>query len=71
MVYGSKYKMYAKMVETVRKNMRNANVYRLDVRFNITGWNMNTFVGRAAHIMFLKDELLIRMILLHYKCFCS
>ena len=64
-----KHKAYMKMIHMMREKMKSANIYKLNVQFNIKNWNVNSFLGRAAHIEFLKDSTLVKMILLRYKVF--
>ena len=42
-------------------------LYRLDVNFNIEETNIDSMIGRTAHILFLENEELLRMIVARYK----
>ena len=42
-------------------------LYRLDVNFNIEETNLDSMIGRTAHILFLENEELIKMIVARYK----
>ena len=42
-------------------------LYRLDVNFNIEETNLDSMIGRTAHILFLENEELLRMIVARYK----
>ena len=42
-------------------------LYRLDVNFNIEETNIDSMIGRTAHILFLENEELIKMIVSRYK----
>jgi hypothetical protein len=42
-------------------------LYRLDVNFNIEENSIDAMIGRTAHILFLENEDLMRMIVARYK----
>ena len=44
-------------------------LYRLDVNFNIEETNLDSLIGRTAHILFLENEELMKMIVSRYKMF--
>ena len=44
-------------------------MYRLDVNFNIEETNLDSMIGRTAHILFLENEELMKMIVSRYKMF--
>ena len=46
-------------------------LYRLDVNFNIEESTMDSYIGRTAHILFLENEELMKMIVSRYKMFFS
>ena len=46
-------------------------LYRLDVNFNIEETNIDSMIGRTAHILFLENEDLMRMIVARYKVIFS
>lgn len=46
-------------------------LYRLDVNFQIQENNLDSFIGRTAHILFLENEELMRMFVSRYKEFFS
>jgi hypothetical protein len=46
-------------------------LYRLDVNFNIEETNIDSMIGRTAHILFLENEELMKMIVSRYKMFFS
>ena len=54
------------MVEKSLEKMSNANLYKLDVGFNIKESSVSTVIGRAAHIKFLESFPLIDMLINHY-----
>jgi len=51
------------------KTNRLETLYRLDVNFNIEETNLDSVIGRTAHILFLENEDLMKMIVARYKCF--
>jgi len=55
------------MVETMGKKMKKSDVHKLDVSFNISQLNMSTLIGRTAHILFLVDEIFMKIILSRYE----
>jgi len=60
------------MVENIMNRTKNLEVmYRLDVNFNIEETNLDSFIGRTAHILFLENEELMKMIVSRYKSFFS
>ena len=42
-------------------------MYRLDINFNIEETNIDSMIGRTAHILFLENEELMKMIVSRYK----
>jgi hypothetical protein len=46
-------------------------LYRLDVNFNIEENNLDAMIGRTAHILFLENEELMKMMVSRYKTFFS
>ena len=46
-------------------------LYRLDVNFNISENNIDALIGRTAHILFLENEELMKMMVSRYKSFFS
>lgn len=46
-------------------------LYRLDVNFNIEESNLDAMIGRTAHILFLENADLMRMIVARYKIIFS
>ena len=46
-------------------------LYRLDVNFNIEETNLDSFIGRTAHLLFIENEDLMRMIVARYKMIFS
>ena len=46
-------------------------IYRLDVNFKINETSVDSMIGRRAHILFLENEELFRMMISRYKAFFS
>ncbi len=46
-------------------------LYRLDVNFNIEETNLDSMIGRTAHLLFIENEDLMRMIVSRYKMIFS
>lgn len=42
-------------------------MYRIDVNFNIEETSFDSMIGRTAHILFLENEELLKMIVARYK----
>ena len=55
------------MVNTLLSEVPFEVLYRLDVNFNIEETNIDSMIGRTAHILFLENEELIKMIVARYK----
>uniref|UniRef100_A0A7S3FS89 DUF676 domain-containing protein n=1 Tax=Strombidium rassoulzadegani TaxID=1082188 RepID=A0A7S3FS89_9SPIT len=63
---------YIQMVNNILGKAANLDVlYRLDVNFNIEENNLDAMIGRTAHILFLENEELMKMIVSRYKSFFS
>jgi len=58
---------YIQMVNSMLSNVPFETLYRLDVNFNIEENNLDSYIGRTAHILFLENEELLRMIVARYK----
>jgi hypothetical protein len=60
------------MVNNILGRCTNLDVmYRLDVNFNIEETNIDSVIGRTAHILFLENEELMKMLVSRYKAFFS
>ena len=63
---------YIQMVNNILGKCNNLEVlYRLDVNFNIEETSLYSMIGRTAHILFLENEDLMKMIVSRYKTFFS
>lgn len=65
----SKNDTYEKMAKNLLGNVPANVVYRLDVNFKIQEKNLDSFIGRSAHIRFLENQPLMRMIVTRYAEF--
>jgi hypothetical protein len=59
------------MVNNLLSNVPLEVLYRLDVNFQITENNIDSLIGRTAHILFLENEELMKMVVSRYKEFFS
>ena len=64
-----KGQVYMKMVDSLSEKMNTADLYRIDIGFNISKKNMDNFIGRTAHILFLQDEVLMKIFAYYYSKF--
>ena len=55
------------MVDLLNRKMNKAKVYKIDIGFNITKKNMDNLIGRKAHILFLGNEVLMKIIAYRYS----
>ena len=46
-------------------------LYRVDVNFNIEETSLDSMIGRTAHILFLENEELLKMLVSRYKVIFS
>jgi hypothetical protein len=62
---------YIQMVNNILERPTNKLevLYRLDVNFNIEESNVDSIIGRTAHILFLENEQLMKMMVSRYKMF--
>ena len=58
---------YIQMVNSMLSSVPFETLYRLDVNFNIEETNLDSMIGRTAHILFLENEELLKMIVARYK----
>jgi hypothetical protein len=59
------------MVQNVLGSIPIEVLYRLDVNFNIEESNLDAMIGRTAHILFLENAELMKMIVARYKVIFS
>mmetsp|Transcript_38984 Transcript_38984/g.38603 ORF Transcript_38984/g.38603 Transcript_38984/m.38603 type:complete len:312 (-) Transcript_38984:23-958(-) len=65
----TKNAIYERMARNILENVPLNMIYRLDVNFKIQEKNLDSFIGRAAHIRFLENQPLMRMIVSRYSEF--
>lgn len=65
----AKNETYEKMAKNILGNIPLNCIYRLDVNFKIQEKNLDSFIGRSAHIRFLENQPLMRMIVSRYAEF--
>jgi pimeloyl-ACP methyl ester carboxylesterase len=53
---------YLQMAGSLISSLKSEHLHRLDVNFKINEKNIDTMIGRKAHIMFLENEALMRML---------
>jgi hypothetical protein len=61
--------IYIKMVNNLLSRVQVDTLYRLDVNFQIQETNLDSIIGRTAHILVLESEDLMRMLVSRYKDF--
>jgi len=58
--------VYREMVESIWGPVHPDRVRRLDINFVIPEKNLDSFIGRAAHIQFLESQSMMRMLVHNY-----
>ncbi len=66
--YGS---VYIEMVQNIFRTIDKVNFVRFDVFFGIPKSNLDTFIGRAAHVLFLDSSTFAQMFTLTYRKFLA
>jgi pimeloyl-ACP methyl ester carboxylesterase len=61
--------LYMEMAKNVMSRIKPDILYRLDVNFKIIGKTIDSWIGRAAHILLLENEALMRLIIYRYSNF--
>ena len=59
------------MVNAMLGNVPLNVLYRVDVNFNIEETSLDSMIGRTAHILFLENEELLKMLVSRYKVIFS
>ena len=63
---------YSAMVQNILGSLHNTRtLYRLDVNFKISDKNLDSFIGRTAHIQFLECQPMMKMVVSRYNEFFS
>jgi len=57
---------YIKMANNILSRIKAESLYRIDVAFNIKKTSINSFIGREAHLQFLENETLLKLIAYSY-----
>ncbi|EAR94467.2 serine esterase, putative (macronuclear) [Tetrahymena thermophila SB210] len=65
----AKGKLYNEMTQNILSQLSTNSLHRLDVHFHIQEKNIDTLIGRAAHIQFLECQPLIRILVQNYDTF--
>eukprot|EP00826_Nyctotherus_ovalis_P039928 TRINITY_DN3878_c0_g1_i1.p1 TRINITY_DN3878_c0_g1~~TRINITY_DN3878_c0_g1_i1.p1 ORF type:complete len:449 (+),score=100.84 TRINITY_DN3878_c0_g1_i1:2327-3673(+) len=66
---GKKHKsdtLYIKMGQNILTRLKAASLHRVDVGFNIKKNNLNSFIGREAHLQFLENEVFLKIVAYYY-----
>lgn len=61
--------IYIKMAENILENLPQDVLYRIDIDFNISDNNLDSFIGRTAHIQFLECQNAMKMLIYRFKEF--
>ncbi|CAG9316223.1 unnamed protein product [Blepharisma stoltei] len=61
-----KGEIYMEMASNLLSLMSVDTLYRLDINFKIAEKSLDSFIGRAAHIQFLENQTLMKMIIYRY-----
>lgn len=65
----SKGNIYIQMATNLLNKLEIECLYRVDVNFMISNKNIDTFIGRAAHIQFLENKFFMNMLIFRFKEF--
>ena len=57
---------YMKMAANILSRIKADSLHRIDVAFNIKKSSINSFIGREAHLQFLENEILMKIIAYRY-----
>ena len=60
---------YVQMAQNLLGNIPAEVIYRIDVDFRIQEVNLDSFIGRTAHIQFLECHNLMKMLIHRFKDF--
>jgi Putative serine esterase (DUF676)/Protein FAM135 len=58
--------IYEEMTRNLLSGINVEALYRVDINFRIPEKNLDTLIGRAAHIQFLENQALMKMIIYRY-----
>jgi hypothetical protein len=61
--------LYVHMAKNILSQLVSTEVTRINVALNITAKNIDSVIGRTAHLQFMENESLIRMLVYAYPQF--
>jgi hypothetical protein len=61
--------IYVEMATNLLSSLNTDTLYRLDINFRIPEKSIDTLIGRAAHIQFLENQIVMKMLILRYPEF--
>ena len=62
----AKGQLYSDISKNIDTNVKAEKIYKLDVIFNICDKNLDSFIGRTAHIQFLENDYLMKILLYRF-----
>ncbi len=62
-------KPYFQMASAILSNLKTDIIYRIDIQFKILKQDLDALVGKTAHILFLDEPAVIRMIIYRFSHF--
>ena len=65
----NKGNIYIKMARNLLSGLPLDVLYRIDVDFRISEKNLDSFIGRTAHIQFLECQTVMKMLIYRFKEF--
>lgn len=61
--------VYKGMVDNIFSKIKIPRIHRVSITFNMATKNFDTFLGRAAHIQYLENEILIKILVNRFEEF--
>jgi len=68
-MYSKTGEVYIKMAKNILEKLPVDVIYRIDVDFKIAETNLDSFIGRTAHIQFLECQNMMKMLIFRFKEF--
>ena len=59
------------MAKNILGDLKSKMLFRLDVNFKIKDKNLDSWIGRTAHIQFLENQQFMKMLIHRYRDFFS
>lgn len=59
------------MAQNILGGLKSKMLFRLDVNFKIKDKNLDSWIGRTAHIQFLENQQFMKMLIHRYRDFFS